>query len=156
MKFILFFVLIFSSHLFAAPKCTFLRIQHLAVEGKDVPIELKNKILNSLIVDKTYLIKNNPDLGIVVCTSLRPLKDLRDVIELGKIPNQEHLLSKVILTEENKFWTLNIESMTRGKGDEMNMFYKSRPLISPKSISEMKNSEVVDWVVSKLIYLDLK
>jgi len=109
-----------------------------------------------LIVDKTYLIKNNPDLGIVVCTSLRPLKDLRDVIELGKIPNQEHLLSKVILTEENKFWTLNIESMTRGKGDEMNMFYKSRPLISPKSISEMKNSEVVDWVVSKLIYLDLK
>ncbi len=107
-------------------------------------------------MDKSYLIKNNSDLGIVVCTSLRPFKDLRDVVGTGKSPNQEHLLSKVILTEENKFWNLNIESMTRGKGGEMNMFYKSRSLISPKSISDMKNSEVVDWVLSKLIYLDLK
>jgi hypothetical protein len=156
MKFILFFVLIFSSYVFANPQCTFLRIQHVVVEGKDVPIELKNKLLNSLIIDKSYLVKNKSDLGIALCTTLRPFKDLRDIVEPGKSTNQENLLSKVTLTKENKFWNLNIEIMTRGKGSEMNIFYKSRSLASPKSISEIKDSEVVDWVLSKLIYLDLK
>ncbi len=61
-------LLLLSLTVQAAPKaqkgCSFIRHHHDEVEGKDIPKELRNKILNDFNPDKVVVQKTNEELNI--------------------------------------------------------------------------------------------
>jgi|GEM_PF-5763359 len=150
-------LLLFSLTVQAAPKaqkgCSFIRHHHIEVEGTDIPKELRNKILNDFNPDKVVVQKTNEELNIKLCASFRPFKHLKDV-PLSKQAREEHLISKVTLTPDSKgFWVMKVENLMRKNEKETTPVTSIQTYVSPKSIKEIKDVEVVEWVSSKLMVL---
>lgn len=150
-------LLFFSLTVQAAPKaqkaCSFIRHHHVEVEGTDIPKELRNKILNDFNPDKVMVQKTNTELNIKLCASFRPFKHLKDV-PLSKQASEEHLISRVTLTPGEKgFWVMKVENLMRKNEKETTPVTSIQTYVSPKSIKEIKDVEVVEWVSSKLLVL---
>jgi hypothetical protein len=150
-------LLLFSLTVQAAPKaqkgCSFIRHHHVEVEGKDIPKELRNKILNDFNPDKVVVQKTNEELNIKLCASFRPFKHLKDV-PLSKQSREEHLISKVTLTPDEKgFWVMKVENLMRKNDKETTPVTSVQTYVSAESIKEIKDVEVVEWVSTKLLVL---
>ena len=147
------FVLFFSFAAIAQKNCTFTRHHHVEVEGKDVPKELKHKILNDFNPDQVMIQKINEELAIKLCATFRPFHDLKDILAISKT-NEEQILTKVALASDKQgFWVLSIESFVRKNEKETTQFSAAETFTSAKSIKDIKDSEIVEWVSSKLLVL---
>jgi hypothetical protein len=154
-KLVLVFIF-FISHLvpmtFASDKkCTFIKHQYVEIIGEKVPEDLKNKILNNLIDDKVYLIKENLVLNARICTSLHALKKVKDFPTGSAKSGEEQLLVRVHLNEDKNFWKMNILSFVQINSKAPVQVSASSDFISVKTIKEIKDIEVVDWVIGKLV-----
>lgn len=154
-----FFVLFLSFEVLAASQarksCTFTRHQHVEIEGSDFPKPLKNKILNNFNPDKLYLQKENKEMGIKICGSLRSFHDLKDISE-GKA-QEEHFLTKVnLVPDKQDHWVMTTESFMRKGEKETVPVTAPMSFISPQKIKLIKDAEVVDWVTANLLNLSAK
>ena len=147
------FVLIASFSAQGQSKCSFTRHHHVEVDGKEVPKELKHKILNDFNPDKVIIQKINEDLGVKLCATFKPFHDLKDILANTK-PKEEQILTKVVLTPDKQgFWLLTVESFIRINEKEVTQFSASETFTSAKSIKDIKDSEIVEWVTAKLLVL---
>jgi hypothetical protein len=141
-----------------AKSCTFMRHQYIAVEGKQLSKELENKILNTFNPDEVLLIKENPEFNLRACTSLRPLTKIKDVPLKNYREGEEHIITKVKLEAKDGFWLLNINSFARTneKSEELKLIWGDIESLSPKTIQDIKNVEVADWVYQRVKTLSSK
>jgi hypothetical protein len=146
-------VLILSFSALGQSKCSFTRHHHVEVDGKDVTKVLRHKILNDFNPDKVIVQKINEELGVKLCATFKPFHDFKDILAIGK-PKEEQILTKVALTPDKKgFWLLTIESFVRKNEKEVTQFSAAETFTSAKSIKDIKDSEIVGWVSSKLLVL---
>lgn len=140
-----------------APSCSFVRHQYIEVEGKDLAVEIKNKILNT-IETKLEVIKENLEFNLRLCSVLHPLKKIKDVPLKNSQPGQEHLITKISLTPKDGFWILNIDTFGRAdeKSDELTKVWGDIESKSLKPQKELKNSELADWVLGRVKTLSSK
>lgn len=156
MKFLILLGFVFSLQAFAGTKCSFIRNQFIEIEGKDVPKELKNKLLNNFIPDRLIPFKQNDELGVSFCLRLHPFHDKKDILPQGARDKEEFLLTKVKLIKDKGFWKLGLQSFFLSKTGEMISYLKSDDTTSPKKIDEIKDVDIVDWVSSKIVDPKLK
>jgi hypothetical protein len=142
----------------AAKPCTFMRHQYVAVEGEQVPKELENKILNSFNPDEVLVIKENEEYHIKACTSLHPLKKIKDVPMKDFRQGEEHIITKVRLEPKDNFWSLKIDTYARHneKNEDLQLIWGDIVSKSPKTIKDIKNAEVADWVFQRVKTLSSK
>jgi hypothetical protein len=135
-----------------AVKCSFTRHQFIQVEGEKLPVEIKNKILNSINPDHIKLVKEKKDLGLALCSALHPLKKIKDVPLRTSRASQESVITTITLTPKNDFWQLALESFERleEKSEKLRPLWAPKEFKSLKSIKDIKNSELADWVLSQL------
>lgn len=151
---LLVFVLSFSVQ--GQSKCSFTRHHYVEIEGKDVSKVLRHKLLNDFNPDKVIVQKINEELGMKICGTFRPFHNLKD-IPVVPAPKEERLLTKVILTpNKTGFWEMSVENLIRKNEKEMTSVTAVEKYTSPKSIKDIKDSEVVEWVSSKLLVLTNK
>jgi hypothetical protein len=147
------FVLFFSFAALAKSNCSFTRHHHVEVDGKEVPKVLKHKILNDFNPDKLIIQKINEELGVKLCATFKPFHDLKDILAVAK-PKEEQILTKVALTPDKQgFWLLTVESFVRKNEKEVTQFGAAETFTSAKSMKDIKDSEIVEWVTAKLLVL---
>jgi hypothetical protein len=154
MKLILSFYFLLSSYQFtfaAGLNCGFVRHQYIDVTGEKLPKELKNKILNNLNDGKLFVLKENPILGAKICSALHALKNIKDLPNESAKPGEEHILVKVLLEEEKKFWKLKISNFIKTNSKGLTLVSTSESFTSSKTINDIKDVEVVDWIIGKLV-----
>jgi hypothetical protein len=151
MKILLLLGIVLTNAVFAAPKCSFIRNQFIEIEGKDIPKELKNKLLNNFVTDRLIPFKENAELGVSICLKLHPFHDKKDVLPQGAKDKEEFLLTKVKFFKHQGFWKIDLESFLRSKNGELTSYLKSEEHTAPKKIDEIKDVDVVDWVTAKII-----
>ena len=151
MKILLLLGIVLTTTVFAAPKCSFIRNQFIEIEGKDIPKELKNKLLNNFVPDRLIPFKENAELGVSICLRLHPCHDKKDVLPQGAKAKEEFLLTKVKFFNHKGFWKIDLESFLRSKSGELTSYLKSEEHTAPKKIDEIKDADVVDWVTSRII-----
>ncbi len=141
---------------FAANPCTLKRLLHVEISGSELPLELRNKILNQLDPDKIYLIKENQELAIKICAGFIPFKEKSEILTIVENSKVEHLLVKVDFTKQNLFWLVKIESFIKSGNKGLVLLRTLDSLKSPKPISDLKNVEVADWIMAKLFEISKK
>lgn len=154
MKILSLLILVFSFSVQGKTKCSFTRHHYVEVEGKALSKELRNKILNEFNPDQEIVQKVNEDLAVKICATFRPLHNIKD-IPLTAAPKQEKLLTKVTLSpNKNGFWEMSIENFVRKDEKELTAITTAATYTAAKSIKDIKNSEVAEWVSSKLLILN--
>jgi hypothetical protein len=138
--------------------CTFMRHQYVSVEGEMVPKELQNKILNSFNPDEVLVVKENAEFNIKACTALHPLKKIKDVPLKNFKQSEEHIITKVKLEPKDGFWMLIINAYARAdeKNEELKLIWGDIESKSPKTMKDIKNFEVADWVLQRVKTLSSK
>lgn len=138
--------------------CTFMRHQYVSVEGEKVPKELQNKILNSFNPEEVLVIKENVEFNLKACTALHPMKKIKDVPLKNFKQSEEHIITKVKLEPKDGFWILKIDTYARAdeKTEELKLIWGDIESKSPKTMKDIKNVEVADWVLQRVKTLSSK
>ena len=98
------------------------------------------------------VIKENAEFNLKACTSLHPLKKIKDVPLKNFKQAEEHIITKVTLVPKDGFWILNIDAYARAdeKSERLNLIWGDIESKSPKTMKDIKNVEVADWVLQRV------
>lgn len=112
---------------------------------------LRKKILKQFDPNAVIIQKKNEELNIQVCATLRPFKSLNDVLSPIKPMQTQHQM-KVMLSEgKGGFWNLKIEHFVPKNDKETVVKDPAFSFVSTIKTKELKDSEVAEWVYSKIL-----